>query len=110
MRLSNRAYDISKFIAQIVLPAVGTMYFGLAQIWGLPKAEEVVGTIVIVDTFLGLLLSKSTRQYNKSDAKFDGEIVGHDTGEKIVYQLELNEDAENIANQKELRLKITPPV
>ncbi len=63
--LSNRAYDILKWIAQIVLPALGALYFGLSSIWGLPYGEEVVGTIAVVDTFLGALLGISTAQYNK---------------------------------------------
>lgn len=63
--LSNKAYDILKFIAQIVLPALGTLYFALATIWGFPYGEEIVGTITAVDAFLGALLGISTAQYNK---------------------------------------------
>ena len=64
--MSNQVYDILKFIAQIALPAIGTLYFALAEIWGLPLGEQVVGTIVAVDAFLGALLSISTTQYNKT--------------------------------------------
>lgn len=63
--LSNKAYDILKFVAQIVLPALGTLYFALATIWGFPYGEEIVGTITAVDAFLGALLGISTAQYNK---------------------------------------------
>lgn len=63
--MSNRTYDILKFIAQIVLPAVGTLYFALATIWGLPYAEEIVGTITAFDTFLGVILGISTKNYRK---------------------------------------------
>lgn len=63
--MSNRVYDILKWIALIFLPALGTLYFGLARIWGLPFGEEIVGTITIVDTFLGALLGISTATYNK---------------------------------------------
>jgi len=65
MKLSNKAYDIMKFVAQILLPALGTLYFALAQIWDLPLAEEIVGTITAVDAFLGAVLGISTAQYNK---------------------------------------------
>lgn len=65
--ISNRTYDLLKWIAQILLPALGTLYFGLSSIWGLPYAGEVVGTITVVDTFLGVLLGLSTRQYKRSD-------------------------------------------
>ena len=62
--LSNRAYDILKWIAQLLLPALGTLYFALAGIWGFPYGEEVVGTITAVDTFLGVVLGISTKVYN----------------------------------------------
>ena len=62
---TNKTYDILKWIAQIALPACGALYFGLSQIWGLPYGEEVVGTIAVVDTFLGALLGISAVQYNR---------------------------------------------
>jgi len=65
MKLSNKAYDIMKFIAQILLPAIGTLYFALAQIWDFPLAEQIVGTITAVDAFLGAILGISTMNYNK---------------------------------------------
>ena len=64
--LSNKAYDVLKFIAQIVLPALGTLYFALATIWGFPYGEEIVGTITAVDAFLGALLGISTVQYKNN--------------------------------------------
>ena len=66
MKLSNNSYDILKWIAQILLPALGTLYFALSKIWGLPYATEVVGTIAAVDTFLGAVLGISTVRYNAS--------------------------------------------
>lgn len=65
MRLSNEQYDRWKFIAQIVLPAAGTLYFALASIWGLPYGEQIVGTITAVDAFLGAVLHISTDQYRR---------------------------------------------
>ncbi len=64
--MSNKMYDILKYIAQIVLPAIGTLYFALASIWGFPYAEQIVGTITAVDTFLGVILKISTDSYNKA--------------------------------------------
>ena len=66
MKLSNKAYDTLKWIAQYLLPAAGTLYFTLAGIWGFPYGEQIVGTITAVDTFLGLILGISTIQYKKS--------------------------------------------
>lgn len=65
MKLSNEMYDRLKWIAQYFLPALGTLYFALAGVWGLPYGEQIVGTITAIDTFLGVLLGISTAQYNK---------------------------------------------
>jgi len=65
MLLSNKVYDILKWVAQVVLPALGALYFGLAQIWGFPYGEEIVGTLTVIDVFLGALLGISTAQYNR---------------------------------------------
>ena len=66
MKISNKTYDVLKWIAQYLLPAAGTLYFALAGIWGLPYGEQIVGTITAVDTFLGVLLGISAASYNKS--------------------------------------------
>lgn len=63
--MSNKVYDILKYVAQIVLPALGTLYFALAAIWGLPYGEQVVGTITAVDAFLGAVLGIASYNYNK---------------------------------------------
>lgn len=68
MKLSNKAYDVLKWIAQILLPAIGTLYFALSGIWGFPYAEAIVGTITAVDTFIGVLLGISNAQYKKEDS------------------------------------------
>ena len=66
--MSNKVYDVLKWVAMVCLPAIGTLYFVLAGIWGFPYGEEIVGTITAVDTFLGVLLGISTAQYNKKSA------------------------------------------
>ena len=69
MKMSNKTYDVLKYIAQIVLPALATLYFALAKIWNFPYGAEIVGTISAVDAFLGALLKLSSDQYNKEDGK-----------------------------------------
>ena len=64
--MSNKVYDILKWVAQYFLPAAGTLYFALAATWGLPYGEQVVGTITAVDTFLWVVRGSSTAQYKKS--------------------------------------------
>ena len=63
--MSNKVYDVLKWIAMYLLPALGTLYFALASIWGFPYGEQIVGTITAIDTFLGVILGISTSQYNK---------------------------------------------
>ena len=65
--MSNKTYDILKWVAQYLLPALAPLYFAVAKIWGLPYGEEIVGTITAVDTFLGVLLGISTANYNKQN-------------------------------------------
>ena len=67
MKLSNKVYDVLKWIAMSLLPAVGTLYFALSGIWGFPYGEQVVGTITALDTFLGVILGISTATYNKRE-------------------------------------------
>lgn len=65
MMMSNKTYDVLKWIAQILLPALGALYFALSQVWGLPYGEQIVGTISAVDVFLGALLGISSKQYKE---------------------------------------------
>ena len=67
MKMSNKVYDVLKYVTQIGLPAVGTLYFALSGIWGFPYAEQVVGTITAIVTFLGVLLGISSANYKKEE-------------------------------------------
>lgn len=67
--MSNKTYDFLKYIAQIILPALGSLYYGLTPYWGLPASEAVVGSIMLVDVFLGTALGLSTVEYNAKKAK-----------------------------------------
>lgn len=106
MIIKGKPYDVLKFIAQILLPALGTLYFALAGIWGLPSAQEVVGTIVCVDTFIGVVLGISASQYNNSDAKFDGVVGVTETDDKLSYVLNLKDDPALLKDKDEIRLKV----
>lgn len=69
VKVSNKTYDVLKWTAQILLPAIATLYFALAGIWGFPYGEQIIGTITAIDTFLGVLLGISTYNYNKKGDK-----------------------------------------
>lgn len=105
--LKNRTYDWLKQIATLVLPGLGTLYFTLAQIWGLPNAEEVVGTIAAVNVFVGLLIGLSTRVYNHSESRFDGTIdVLHNDEALKQYSLNLNSDPEDLDKKDQVIFKV----
>ena len=107
--LSNGAYDTLKWIAQILLPALGTMYYGLSLIWPMPKPEEVVATVVVVDTFLGALLGLSNAAYKGSDNAYDGEIRISEGEESDTYSLIMNDYPENLPKKNEATFKIVHP-
>lgn len=68
--MSNKTYDVLKWIAQLFLPAAATLYFALANIWGLPYGEQIVGTITAIDAFLGVILGISSKAYYDDISKY----------------------------------------
>lgn len=103
--ITGKLYDRLKYLAQIVLPAVGTLYFTLAGIWHLGSGQEVVGSIMAVDLFLGVLLGISQVNYNKQVA---GGVVHANTAENGVttFTLELAGDPADLPDKKEARFKV----
>jgi hypothetical protein len=107
MKLANKAYDATKFIALVALPSFGTLYFALAQIWHLPKAEEIVGSITVVDTFLGVLLGVSTTRYNKTEGAPDGDlIVVKDEDGNSHFALGVNNSVESMTSKPTVSLNV----
>lgn len=111
--LPNHVYDVLKYVTQIVLPALGTLYFALSDLWGLPKALEVVGTTTAVVTFLGVVLGLSTRSYNHSEGKFDGNIfitpAGLDDDSPMNFSLESDSNPIDWQDGQEISFKIVHP-
>lgn len=110
MILRNPMYDIIKKVVQVILPAVSSLYFGLASIWGLPAAEQVVGTLAVITTFLGVTLGISSRNYEASGAAYDGNmvVINAPDGVSKTFSLELNGDPEEIAGKDSITFKVQP--
>lgn len=107
MKLNGKVYDVLKQVAQIWLPAAGTLYFALAQIWHLPSAEEVGGTVIALDTFLGVVLGISSVGYNNSEAKFAGDLVVlANPGGPVTFSLQGNVPLEEMAKAGEVLFKV----
>lgn len=105
--LSNAMYDRLKFLAQVILPGVGALYFTLAQLWGLPAGEQVVGTIVAIDAFLGVFLGVSSSSYkDETEGKLIGVLDVHDTAEGTKMELNFPGDPMNIVKHKKVTFKI----
>lgn len=107
MQLSNTAYDIIKKIVQLGLPASATLYFTLAQIWNLPYAEAVVGTIAAITTFLGVILGISSSKYISDENNFAGTLVTEEEEGVTRYVMQLHtENPEDILEQKTVTFKV----
>lgn len=110
--LSDSSYDVLKKSTTIVLPATAALYVALAQIWHLPKPEEVAGTIAAVNTFLGIVLGVSSRTYQKSGAKYSGviEVSSPPDGSKKIFSLNLATEPEDLERMDEVTFKVNTDV
>lgn len=104
--LPNNFYDFVKWCALIAFPAIGALYYGLASIWGLPAADNVVGSIVVIDTFLGVLVGISKATYDKSDARFGGVVTLTPDTENDATNMHTSIDTKALATQQEIVLKV----
>lgn len=104
---NSKVYDALKFVALVLLPAAGTLYFAIAQVWGLPDGSQVVGTIVAIDTGLGGLIHISSVTYNSPDGTMD--IVPNADGTPKSYSLNLNGDPAALQHNAKVTFKVNRP-
>jgi hypothetical protein len=105
--MSDKVYGKLRIFVELLLPAVSTLYFTLAQIWGFPNPEKVVGSIAAITTFLGLLLRGARKSYDKSDAKYDGQMNVVEEDGKTVFSLDLKADPETLSQKKDITFKVS---
>lgn len=107
IKLSDKIYNRIKWLVQIVLPAFGGLYFGLAQIWGFPNPEAVVGSLALLTTFFGIILGFSSKTYNASS---DGSIVvTTDEEGKKTFSLEFDGDPYSLDGKSRVVFNVTQP-
>lgn len=107
--ISNKLYDVLKYIALIALPALGSFWMVVGAIWGAPHTDEVVKTIVALATLLGALLVLTNVQYNNSDRRFDGFVNVQETPpgqENEITHFNLNPTVDEAVDKGEVRLKV----
>lgn len=107
--ITGKLYEYLKWLAQVVLPAVGALYAALAGLWGLPSALEVSGTILAIDAFLGALLGISQVAYSKQVGTGVANVIPKQSG-GFTYDLVLDDTSmAEVANTKEIRFKVKTP-
>lgn len=104
--LGDKTYKVLKWTTLMAIPAAGTFYFTLSQIWGLPYGEQVVGTLMAVAVFLGALIGISSRQYHNSDYRFDGSLNVVEEVDKRIYDLALKKDPSSLKDQDEVTFRV----
>ena len=105
--LPQKLYDSLKYIALVVLPALGALYAAVGGIWGLPAVVEVVGTIAAIDTFLGLLIRASSTAYLKTALPYDGTIdVATSPEGTTTFMLNLDGDPMDLNTMQKVTFKI----
>lgn len=92
LTMSDAAYDRLKYLGQIILPALATLYFALSEIWGFPYGPETVGTITAFDAFLGVLLGISSSSYYSGGRRFDGVIEVYEDENTKQFTINVEDD------------------
>lgn len=108
--LTNAQYDLLKKIVQLGLPALGALYAGLSELWGLPYGQQIVGTLALLTVFGGVILGFSSRSFADSEYKYDGEVVVTETNDgRPAYDFQTSAPIRDLASKRELIFKVQPP-
>lgn len=102
--MNNKTYDLIKQLVRVGFPALATLYSGLSALWGLPYATEIVGSLALVATFLGVLLNISDKKYDPSV----GNVVwsrDEDSG-KMSYIFNFSEDAGRLIDHDQVTFNV----
>lgn len=106
MKLSNKVYNAVKYIITIFLPAVGALYFALAQVWDFHRIVGVNGTINALITFGGLLIGYSTRKYNQTTGAPDGDLIVQEVDGEKYLGLGVNQSIEAMTAKDQVTLNV----
>lgn len=78
MKMTNKTYDLLKWVALIALPAVVTFVAAVGEIWGLPYTAQIAATIAAVDALLGACLQVSSANYTDKSYDDDADDIRDD--------------------------------
>jgi hypothetical protein len=104
--ISKRTFDLIKYFIWIVLPTAGTVYFVLALVWGLPAEKEVLGSIVVIQTAVNVVLGINANSFAVTSTKPSGTIEITESLDKTTYSLELDEGPEMLDDMEEIVFRV----
>lgn len=111
MILSNKWYNVMKWVVTIVMPASATLIAALGAIYDWSWAENAVATIVALATFLGTIMMISSTKYHKTEQSLvdavDGVItVEEDPGGRM-YSIEpTNDDLDQLGDKEYMTFRV----
>lgn len=107
MIINDKVYNIIKWFVVYFLPALGTLFFSISQLWGIPHADQVLGTITSVTIFLSMIMGLSSSSYKKAGTDMDGTmLIDRSNPEKDVYLLQLKDEAIDLSNKDVIKFKV----
>jgi Putative phage holin Dp-1 len=105
---SGVVYDKLKLTAQLILPALAALYFGLSQIWNLPAGAEVSGTVSLINVFVGVIVVWLKSLHNAAGPQYDGYLTWEDHDEGSALRL-TSVDLKALEQKGEILMKVTRP-
>ena len=109
--LNNKVYDVAKDAVTIYLPALVTLYAGMAVLWEWAYTDKVVASAGLIITFLGVILKLSSNQYANQPTDYDGTLIINETDpEKDIMSLNVDRTYDELGEKKELILKVVNPL
>lgn len=108
--LTDRTYNRLRLVAQILLPGLSALYFGLAEIWHFPYQAQVSGTIAVLGVFVGVLLTFARAMHEASGAQYDGVLsLEPDPGGEGSNLKLLSIDWDALESKKAINFKVRRP-
>ena len=105
---SDRLYNKLKWAVMILMPALSALYVGLAELWGLPGALTVSGTMALLAAFFGTLLGISTKNYNQAPTPSDGLIEYEELEQGIDLNFSTTAEMRDLIKKDQLLFEVVP--
>ena len=101
--MNNRTYDIIKYVALLIIPALATFVNAVGIVWGIPYTNEATATLTAFGVFLGATLGITSKNYTPET---HGNLVV--TKHEDVYA-DFASEPTNLKDGDTIVLKVTKP-